>query len=168
MIKHCTACHKLKPLTDFYAGNAASGRMSWCKTCSHKYRREYNIKNPEGLKRRNDMRLRSIKGRADNLFRSAKRRALAKNLDFNLSIGRIVMALTLGVCERTGIRFDMSRPEQFRSRNPFVPSIDRINASLGYTNDNIQIVVAIYNLGKSQFTDDEFIAFCKIVAANAK
>ena len=114
--------------------------------------------------RRVDLRLRSITGRANNLHRSAKRRALSKNLPFSLSIGKILLALTLGTCTRTGIKFDMSRPDVFRSRNPFVPSIDRIDSTKGYTDENTQVVVAIYNLGKSQFTDDEFISFCKIVA----
>ena len=39
-------------------------------------------------------------------------------------------------------------------RNPFRPSVDRINSKRGYTKSNIQVVLAIVNTMKMDYTDD--------------
>ena len=163
MFKICRKCSVEKSLDDFYKGNASQGKMTWCKECSHKYQVERHKQFPERQKQRDSKRLTSPKGRADNLYRAAKRRALEKNLEFSLTLARIEVALFIGVCERTNIAFDLSQPAEV-SRNIYAPSIDRKDAFKGYTDDNVQVVVSAYNAGKGQYTDDEFIAFCKIVA----
>ena len=48
-------------------------------------------------------------------------------------------------------------------RNLHGPSIDRIDNNKGYTTDNCQIVCNMYNTGKGQHTDLEFLDFCKKV-----
>lgn len=45
--------------------------------------------------------------------------------------------------------------------NPFAPSIDRINNDLGYTKDNCQMVVWIYNCSKNVFTNEDLYKMCK-------
>jgi len=165
--KLCTRCKQTKVLEKFYKGHASHGRMSWCKTCSNAYKVAEHKKNPEKSRQRDTTRLASPVGRAGNIYRAAKRRALLKNILFNVSLARIEVALLLGKCERTAIPFDLSKPNKL-SRNPYSPSIDRIDPFKGYTDDNVQIVVGMYNLGKSQYSDSEFIAFCKIVADHYK
>lgn len=161
--KTCSRCNQSLPLTDFYKGNASYGKMSWCKVCSNTYKSEYHKKNTEKRRAIDAKRLASPVGRAGNIYRAARRRSLAKGIEFSVSLARIERALVLGICERTGIAFDLSRPDGV-SRNPYAASIDRIDPFLGYTDGNVQIVVSMYNLGKSQFTDAEFVAFCKMVA----
>jgi len=162
--KTCSRCNHALPLDQFYKGSASQGKMSWCKVCANAYKVDDHKKNPKKRRDIDAKRLASPKGRAGNIYRAARRRALAKGIYFSLSVSRIERALVLGVCERTGVEFDLSRPEGV-SRNPYAASIDRIDPFLGYTDENVQIVVSMYNLGKSQFSDAEFITFCKIVAA---
>ena len=162
--KVCSKCSQSLPLCSFYKGNASYGKMSWCKDCARIYAREDHRKNPEKRRAIDRKRLASPVGRAGNIYRAARRRALAKGVEFSVSLARIERALVLGVCEKTGIPFDFSAPDGV-SRNPYAASIDRIDPFDGYTDSNVQIVVSMYNLGKSQFTDAEFVAFCKIVAA---
>lgn len=45
-------------------------------------------------------------------------------------------------------------------------SIDRINCNIGYIEGNIQIVHKTVNLMKSFLNDDEFIAWCNLIAIN--
>ncbi len=104
----------------------------------------------------------TVKGRSIRLFLAAKRRAKQLNLEFDIALGRIEIALMIGSCERTGIPFDLNSPNKYQF-NPFSPSIDKKNSFGGYTNDNTQIVCNAYNLGKGQMTDDEFVQFCRMV-----
>lgn len=64
-------------------------------------------------------------------------------------------------CALTG--WDISFPECGLPH--YVPaSIDRIDSNLGYTKDNIQLVVRKVNMMKQQYTQEEFIEVCKAVA----
>ena len=49
----------------------------------------------------------------------------------------------------------------FETTGPFVPSIDRIDSSRGYTKDNIQVVCWIYNRCKADNTHEDVIKFAK-------
>ena len=44
-------------------------------------------------------------------------------------------------------------------------SIDRIDSKVGYTKDNIQIVLKEVNLMKNTLSHEEFIKICKLVTA---
>lgn len=58
-----------------------------------------------------------------------------------------------GKCTLTGIPFNMEIGTK-KKRNPFRPSVDRISSSKGYVKGNIQIVLAIVNTMKMDYTDD--------------
>lgn len=66
-----------------------------------------------------------------------------------------------GFCEVTGIPFDLtsSFSDTVHAKNPWVPSIDRIDSSLPYSKDNIQIVVFMYNVCKSEFSHHDVMTF---------
>lgn len=72
-----------------------------------------------------------------------------------------------GYCEATGIPFDLeTRTADIHASNPWVPSIDRIDSSLPYSKSNVQIVVYMYNVCKSEFKKEDVIKFCKGVIRN--
>lgn len=116
------------------------------------YHQNYYQENKVDFLKQSQDRYSSLQGRALSLHNSAKRRAAKMRFEFLLTLARIQDALTIGTCERTNIVFDLSSAKQ-TWRNP-------------YADDNIQIVVNLYNTGKGQHTDNEFIEFCHMVALN--
>jgi hypothetical protein len=78
-----------------------------------------------------------------------------KKLGFNLTPEYIqkLFDSCQGKCQTTGLPFDMKVGTK-EKRNPYRPSIDRINSNKGYVKGNIQIVLAIVNTMKMDYTDD--------------
>jgi len=93
-------------------------------------------------------------------FKSLKARVVAfekkgKILKFNLTpeyIQKIFNSCD-GKCQLTGLAFNMEIGTKAK-RNPYRPSVDRINSNAGYVKGNIQIVLAIVNTMKMDYTDD--------------
>ena len=72
-----------------------------------------------------------------------------------------------GKCEVTGIKFDFGKRNKGafqHARNPWVPSLDRIDSSKPYTKDNVQMVIYMYNACKSKFSHEDVVKFCKQMA----
>jgi len=104
---------------------------------------------------------RTLKGTISNKVMSAKKRAKADNLIFDISTPLMheIWNKQGGKCARTGV--EMGRiGDKWTS-----PSIDRIDSSRGYEKDNVQWVCWRYNDAKSNMSDDQFIAMCLAVAA---
>lgn len=103
-----------------------------------------------------------ISGRAAVLLRNAKKRATANGLEFDLTIDWVIAALETRKCEATQmeLRFD-------KGRSPWSPSLDRRDSRKGYTTKNVQVVCFMYNLCKSNFTEDEVLAMSNSLV-NAK
>jgi hypothetical protein len=62
------------------------------------------------------------------------------------------------LCELTKIEFDYDTTIQ---RNPFGPSIDRIDVSKGYTPDNCRIVIWAVNAGLGHYSERDLYRVCK-------
>ena len=93
-------------------------------------------------------------------YNALKNRVKAKAKDgrvmgFNLTPEYIqkVFDECLGKCKLTGLDFSMELGTK-KKRNPFRPSVDRINSKKGYVKGNIQIILAIVNTMKMDYTDD--------------
>ena len=84
------------------------------------------------------------------LLNNAKNRARDKGLDFSLTSKWLTDKLEKGVCEVTGIRF-----EGYCSS--FAPSLDRKDPAKGYTEDNTQVVVWIYNRCKNNGSHEDVL-----------
>lgn len=69
----------------------------------------------------------------------------------------------VGVCEVTGIPFDLDPPGENSFRSRFTPSIDRIDPRLGYVTSNVQFVVDAYNSAKGQGTHDEVLRLARAI-----
>lgn len=94
------------------------------------------------------------------MFDKAKKRALDRGLLFDMTLQRVVVPILIGKCEASGVDFDFMPHDRY-DYNPFAPAIDRKNSFLGYTNDNVQIVCNIYNLGKNQYDEEQYLSFCE-------
>lgn len=58
-----------------------------------------------------------------------------------------------GKCSISGIPFIWNQKCAKGEHSPFGPSIDRIDSSRGYTKDNVQMVLWMYNKSKQHYTE---------------
>ena len=173
----CSKCKKTKPVALF--GMNKKWVRSICKACRSAQQKVYHKKHPEKVKAKareyyenNRDRIRgkqakayqSSKGRAWVIVNAASKRAIKRGEPFGISVVFVELAIRNGFCQKTGIPFDLS-PCSDSHINKFAPSLDRIDPFGFYVEDNVQVVVDMYNRGKGQNVDEEFIAFCKVVAA---
>lgn len=129
--KTCRKCGETKSIQEFHRSPVnADGRNTECKTCVAKRAAlEYQA------------RIRTAAGRTQSLFNGARCRARDRGLEFTLTREWIAAAIEEGVCQVTGIPFDFS----CRS---FCPSLDRTDASGGYTPENVKVTCWLYNRAK--------------------
>ena len=70
-----------------------------------------------------------------------------------------------GKCALTKIPFTFKpikhNSHKGRCKDPFSPSIDRIDSSKGYTKDNVRLVCMIVNLALNEFGDKNFSKMCE-------
>jgi hypothetical protein len=127
---------------------------AWRKA-NHAREREINLawrlRNPEKLKAAKREYRATPEGRARGLCDNARRRAEKKGIPFSLSAKWVSEALGRGYCEATGIPFNMQSGE---GRSPFAPSIDRIDCSKGYTEENARVVVWAFNMACGEFGEE--------------
>lgn len=101
------------------------------------------------------------------MINMAKARAKERGMDFNISHDDILQALERqgGLCALSRAEFDITAAENGRRRKRCM-SIDRIDSSRGYTNDNIRITSVMVNMARLNWSDDDFVAMCAAVAEN--
>jgi hypothetical protein len=92
------------------------------------------------------------------LERYAKR-AKRKGIPYDLTMDWLKDEMDKGICAATGLKFKLQ--PNISTINPFLPSIDRIDSSKGYTKNNCQVVILGYNNLKSDNTIEEVVQFCK-------
>lgn len=183
ILRRCNKCAQSKPLDDFYRKqNSPDGRQSVCKVCTKKYHGRYyqtnrvhileqqvikHQANPEIKRRRATVRRgtyhKTAIGRTTLLIDTAKKRAKQKQLVFAITKEHVLPLLVAGKCQQSGFRFEL-QVRQNSFRNPFAPSIDRIDNTRGYEPDNIQLVCNMFNSGKGEHNELDFIAMCVSVA----
>lgn len=143
----CNTCGRGKDEVNF-----GSGKAGECNSCA---KLRWNADN-------------AVKVRAQRLHGNAQKRAKANGWvapDFGSTW--LEEKILAGVCEATGIPFDLTSQtsDTVHAKNPWVPSIDRIDSSKPYTKDNVQVVVYMYNVCKSEFAHKDVVKFCRAVAA---
>ena len=87
------------------------------------------------------------------LLRNARSRAKRKDIPFTLTHKEITERISTGMCEVTSLPFTFPTSEK-GERNPWQPSLDQKILGKGYTSENTQVVVLIYNMAKDVFTDE--------------
>jgi hypothetical protein len=142
----CISCGKGKDQVKF-----GSGRAGECNYCAKTRWNKQNL----------------VKVRAQRLYGNAQKRAKMNNWPMpDFSSTYIEEKILKGVCEVTGIPFDLEsqQSDSVHAKNPFVPSLDRIDSNKPYLKDNIQLVVFMYNVCKAEFEHKDVVKFCKAVA----
>lgn len=101
-------------------------------------------------------------------FGSILKRATKKNIEFNLTV-EFLWNLFLKQdrkCALSGIELSLQGKEVKKYKE--TASLDRIDSSKGYTEDNVQWVHKIVNLMKQSLSDKEFVKWCKLIAKGPK
>jgi hypothetical protein len=88
-------------------------------------------------------------------------------VEFSLDPQNISERIAKGVCEATGLPFDMAPGPDKHHANPWAPSLDRRDSSKGYTQSNVQVVVSAYNYAKQEWSADVLLKLARaIIDAN--
>ncbi len=100
---------------------------------------------------------RQAKSRSDGgtTFTTRNRR----KIPFELDEEWIVDKESLTHCEITGIEFS-------DTSGPFARSLDQRVPGKGYTPDNVDVVVRMYNFAKNKFSSEDVVFFCRKFADN--
>ena len=143
----CSSCGRGAPDASF-----GGGRAGECNFCA---KVRWNVGNP-------------VKLRAQRLYGNAQKRARDMGWpppDFG-SVW-IEEKILFGHCEVTGLPFDLTSQtsDTTQAKNPWVPSLDRIDSAGVYSKDNVQLVVYMYNVCKAEFSHTDVVRFCRSVAA---
>lgn len=166
------------------------GLQMTCKACQKEVGAKYRANNPNYFKtknkeryhstgklenkeryekyktdylRRRDDELKSVRGRLYVIFSGARERARRGGREFALTLDWVMELWVLqdGKCAVTGLPLTLDRnPNGERFYNPFNPSLDRIDATVGYTKENTRLVSVVVNLSMNIFGDSVFDRMC--------
>lgn len=145
----CRKCSQVKPI-DMFQLREKETAVVWervCRTCKSAHAKARYQNDP--------------KYRASVLFEQRKKHAKKQGLPFTITIEQYLTGIESGYCARTGLPFDMSCDKDA----PFAPSLDQIIPGNGYTPDNVQVVVMIYNLIKSNHSDADVLHMARALVA---
>ena len=80
------------------------------------------------------------------------------------TVDKIVDRIKNKKCEVTGFPFELTEIKQKGKKRPFIPSPDRIDNNKPYHPDNVQFVVFMYNMMKSNFDNEDVARFLRIIS----
>ena len=179
--KMCPQCKTRKQKTEFYkVGRWLSG---WCKECLIKLSKErvmdgrnkesrakYRESHPKPHKERTvrtviekpekiytrarpmALKLSPLQRLTADTYDNLKKRCLYKGMEFDITKEFLIDIFT---------EFCNNNYHIFGNKNPFRPSLDRLDNSKGYVRDNVQVIWLIENYCKNSFTDEDVLEFCK-------
>lgn len=166
--KICSKCKIEKPFSEFGIDTQRRhGVYHSCKSCVRAYMAARWQNNPEHRtkqKQRSRKNYEAVESRARFMMANAR---LRRPENFTLTLEHVVEGIKAGHCPMTGIEFDLTNSHEKatgRSRNPYGPSLDRIDSRLPYTNENCRIVSTQYNIMKGELSDAELLYICRLIA----
>lgn len=135
----CCVCGSEKPCEEFRTIASRRVFRGTCRECQNKQERlrkeKYKYRT---IEQRKQWRL---KHRGSALVSSARCRSRSKGIPFNLTAEYVQGIIDQGVCQMTGIRFDLENGLAWNS-----PSLDRIDTKKGYTKENVRVVLHCLNV----------------------
>jgi hypothetical protein len=167
----CNFCDTEKLFSKFTKHKqCTNGLRKICKVCEKKKLKIYYEANKEHILKRNQTYRdingmwynKSVEHRLRYIIQLGKQRAKKKGIAFNLDLP-FLLALwekQSGKCVYSGV------PLEYQDNHPHTVSLDRIDSSKEYTEDNVQFVCTIVNYIKQRFEEKAFFNFCLSVAQN--
>lgn len=160
-MKTCKRCLMNLPSSKFYvrkwrtrSGSLREGIDSYCKKCrleEHK---------TSWVKKRNAGDPWLVAGDLLNRMRDrTSKKGYVEDVEW--SKDEIYLRILNGKCEATGLPFRLELSGVKGARNALGPSPDRLDNTKGYTKDNVQWVVFIYNAMKNNFPQVDVDTFIK-------
>jgi hypothetical protein len=140
--KICSQCKEEKLPTEFSLNNAAKDRLQYkCRACDIKYqthRREDNKDEHLEYSRKYQRNRRlDFEYRLQMLINASKQRARLNDREHDINVEDIKAIYPVdGCCPIFGLKLEFNGAG-FRDSSP---SIDRIDSTKGYTQDNIQVI----------------------------
>lgn len=98
----------------------------------------------------------SLHRRAYQVHRNLRRRAAIINVPFSLTYEWVRERLERGVCEITGVKFDLSPNEKKHARRANSPSVDQKLAGVGYTPENCRMICLALNTAFGMWGEEAF------------
>lgn len=179
----CSVCNIEKEYSEYYLRGNGSPHGTKCKSCvnllnrkssmsvekrQHRLirQRQYNANNHDKMKKYYDSYRCSVIGRCKSIYNSILKRSEKWGEPTDITEEYILNLLeNQKCCSVTGLPFSYDKSESY-VKNPYSPSIDRIDCTKGYTCDNVRLVIWQFNLMKGELPDAELLKICKEVVSH--
>ena len=125
----------------------------------------------ETRKARNAERLTELEKHVVRSAAGAKRRAMARGLEFDKDLTTWALAaldLQKARCALSGVPFDLAIHGHGAAPRPYAPSIDRKDATRGYSADNIRLICWAANLLLGTWGDEPAMRIAKGMAKSQR
>ena len=161
-MRTCVKCGVEKPSSDFYRTRgkhaSSSGYHAQCKDCCKARQAAYRT----GSKRRQSDSYRKYRenNRARVLVNAARSRARQASIPFDLDeyIPALQKRIDRGICELTGLPLNVRDGRTWDS-----PSLDRIVPALGYTIDNVRVILFAANVMMNTWGPDPILTIADAI-----
>lgn len=158
--RRCKHCGTEKPYSEFYV-NSKGNRRWKCKACERALERGRKRSNPEKISVR--QKAWRDKKRGFALVNVARHRAKSRGLPFDLDQKDIQTRIERGVCEMTGIPFDLTTPRAWNA-----PSLDQITPGEGYTKSNTRVVLYALNVMSNTWGPNRIVEIANAITARRR
>ena len=162
-VRTCKGCKIEKLFSEFYENSESKeGRLLRCKECCKRWSKEWRDQTPKEERSKSHKEWR-LHNRGAALLTIARFRAKKKGLEFTITTADIDPKIKYGLCELTGIRFNLKNGKTWDS-----PSIDRIDSSKGYTKDNVRVVLYCVNVMANTWGANKIVEIAKAIVERRK
>lgn len=162
-VQKCKRCGEEKLLSSFYINrvNGKEYHRNQCNSCEVLRvvsQRKLNkaISNEYGRTWR-------AHNRGSLLTSLAKRRSKVKNIPFSLDATNIQKIIDKGVCQLTGIPFNLTAGKTWDS-----PSLDQISPGKGYTVENTRVIILAANVMMNNWGHNKILEVADAIRQNSR
>jgi hypothetical protein len=149
--KKCGICKELKYFSEFSnQSQKKDGKYYACKRCDSDKSRKRSL---------------TLKGTFQDIHKDMTRRSKKKKLEMNID-QTYLQQLWEEQGQMTNDTLKKRCPEVIKRNSPWRLSPDRIDNKKGYVKGNVRLVCHIFNIARSDFSDEQLYEFIQISAKN--